>query len=419
MDSKEFASRLNSSLSPSRAIRTPEMLKGREAKLKSVLREIDVPGRQIFIYGLRGVGKTSLALTCALKARPEQIIVPTIICTIGDNFFSIVRDIAEQILPSDPRTIKSGYKAGATAKIGSFGGAVEAYTEKGKVPLPSSLNDALGLLEFCATTLSYEPVIVIDEFENVRDEETAPLFASMVKGIADRRIPIKFIFCGIAESVSDVFVSHGSAHRYFHTEELDRLGWEARFSIIDEGSKAAGLQIDYNTKIRIASISDGFPYFVHELASKVLWTMFDRGYQSGLVSRAEDFLEAAQRAVEGIELEFKKHYDKAVEKYKTDGEIILWALADGHEFRRNLDKIYQSYWRISMELELKPLPKNRMTPRLHKFREEAFSSIVVSDRRSWFEFSQKMMRGYARLRASRSSVHLDPDHPLGVTGRPL
>lgn len=56
---------LSENLTPSDSIKTPERLFGREKTLQTIDRAFASPGRQIFIFGDRGVGKTSLALTAA------------------------------------------------------------------------------------------------------------------------------------------------------------------------------------------------------------------------------------------------------------------------------------------------------------------------------------------------------------------
>ncbi|WP_299849278.1 hypothetical protein [uncultured Roseovarius sp.] len=413
MTEKKFAETLSKVLSPSRAITSPEFLRGREKRLTEIERAFAVPGRQVFIYGLRGVGKTSLALTSAYKMQSADSDIINVICSEGDTFFSVIQSVAEQALPTDPRTIKSSEKV--TGKLGTkgYGIAAEKYIETGRVPEPSTLNEALSLIEFCSNAHSDIPVCVIDEFESIKDHPSHSQFARFLKGVADRCISLKFIFCGIAESVEEIFVSHGSAHRYLHTESLERMPWEARFEIIDFAASSVGIEIDRTTKIRIAAISDGFPYFVHEVTAKLLWQCFDRGYQNGMQTVAADFTAALESAIAGIELEFKGPYDRAVEKYKTDGEYILWALADTHELKRNLGEIYKSYVTICRQLDHPPLEKQKMNVRLSSFKRDSFSKIISSDRRAWYEFPQKMMRGYARLRASRKDIHLDPDHPLG------
>jgi MoxR-like ATPase len=67
MDEHTFATILGRVLSPSRAIESPELLKGRDDQLREIRRAWYQGGRQIFIYGFRGVGKTSLAQTAAFQ----------------------------------------------------------------------------------------------------------------------------------------------------------------------------------------------------------------------------------------------------------------------------------------------------------------------------------------------------------------
>jgi uncharacterized protein len=62
---EKFAQLMGRVLSPSRAIESPELLKGRDDQLREIRRAWYQGGRQIFIYGYRGVGKTSLAQTAA------------------------------------------------------------------------------------------------------------------------------------------------------------------------------------------------------------------------------------------------------------------------------------------------------------------------------------------------------------------
>ena len=64
---------LSENLTPSDSIKTPDRLYGREKMLQTIDRAISSPGRQIFIYGDRGVGKTSLAMTSAYLHTASKI----------------------------------------------------------------------------------------------------------------------------------------------------------------------------------------------------------------------------------------------------------------------------------------------------------------------------------------------------------
>src|SRR4051794_10617154 len=62
----EFRDILRTHLTSAKAISDPQYLRGRQAKLTQIDRAFNSPGKHVFIYGDRGVGKTSLALTAAV-----------------------------------------------------------------------------------------------------------------------------------------------------------------------------------------------------------------------------------------------------------------------------------------------------------------------------------------------------------------
>ena len=65
---------LNRHLTPSKEIVTPERLFGREKYLRQIERAFNSEGRNVFIFGNRGIGKTSVAVTAATinNFRDEQ-----------------------------------------------------------------------------------------------------------------------------------------------------------------------------------------------------------------------------------------------------------------------------------------------------------------------------------------------------------
>ena len=71
------------------------------------------------------------------------------------------------------------------------------------------------------------------------------------------------IFCGVGASLHELLDSHHSCYRYLSVLELERLGFDGRFEIIDTAFQAIGLTLSDSTKVRIALISDRFPHFVH------------------------------------------------------------------------------------------------------------------------------------------------------------
>jgi uncharacterized protein len=71
-DCLSFEKALKQTLSPTTPIRSAEFLRGRDKKLEDIRRAVIQPGRHIFIYGDRGVGKTSLAQTAAFEHQSAE-----------------------------------------------------------------------------------------------------------------------------------------------------------------------------------------------------------------------------------------------------------------------------------------------------------------------------------------------------------
>src|SRR4029078_8870965 len=86
----QFAPRLAGVLSPSRPIRTPEHLRGRERDLVTIKRALYATGRHIFIYGDRGVGKSSLAATAAYQYQSSDAEPIFIAGSLDETFNSLI-----------------------------------------------------------------------------------------------------------------------------------------------------------------------------------------------------------------------------------------------------------------------------------------------------------------------------------------
>src|SRR6266567_1014977 len=148
LSEKEFATILGRVLSPSRAIESPEFLKGRDDQLREIRRAWYQGGRQIFIYGFRGVGKTSLAQTAAHQHQSSDALPIRVICEQETSFNRVMRDIFAAAFPSDPRVIKEKIDTGAGLKLRGLSAEVKKSVETGDAPEPKSVNEAVQITEF-------------------------------------------------------------------------------------------------------------------------------------------------------------------------------------------------------------------------------------------------------------------------------
>jgi uncharacterized protein len=175
-----------------------------------------------------------------------------------------------------------------------------------------------------------------------------------------------------------------------------------------------GFFVDREFLIRIAQISDGFPYYVHLVAESLLWEIFDHRHDSTAAS-SEDFHKAVTRAIERAESPLRESYNSATQKTKNsvDYEECLWAVAEGAHFERQILEIYpKSYLKIMearKEKERKPLSIDKFRQRLYRLCEASHGSILVRKRNSWYSFNENVIRGYVRLVAQRAGVELGSD----------
>jgi energy-coupling factor transporter ATP-binding protein EcfA2 len=350
----DFGARLNGVLSPSRAIKSPEFLQGRDEQLTDVRQALAMKGRHVFIHGFRGVGKTSLAYTAAglIQSSDRQPIY--VQCSPEATLASLVHDIVKQAMPSDPTQVKAVVEKNASGGFGlgkfSLSAGMRSTVEQGRLPKPESVNDAVELLCFAMQHHSKRPVVIIDEFDHMPKAEHIQVDILIKKLAEVDDLPLKIIMCGVGETLENLFSAHLSTYRYFDTIKLDRLDGSACRAILIKAMEALDVAFDLSTGWRISRISDGFPHFVHLMCEKIFWAMHDDldkiWLQRGFVE-LNHYHRGTSHAVQSANEELRKGYDEAVRKYSKNAEVILWAAADGwHELQRKASDMYSSYLRI-------------------------------------------------------------------------
>ena len=405
----DFGKLLGSVLSPSRPLRSEELLSGRTKQLAVIKKALYQRGRHVLIHGFRGVGKSSLAQTAAYSLAGEN--QPVIVgCDSGSTFKSVMKDILSEVSDFKPNVDKRISEVGGGFSLGIFGNA-KRTTEENAPQEPFSVNEAVRLIKFLTENYAENMVIVIDEFDQIKEDSHQRAFASFVKQVSDKQVPARFIFCGIAENVEDIMSAHGSADRYFHTVELGQLPWEARFDIVTTAADQLGIEVDENSVIRIARISDGFPHYVHLISEKLFWQVFSHRDKTGGKVNGDLFEAAMSDAAGSMEMKLRGPYETATQKYSNDYEHVLWATADGHELKRRSIDIYESYERIVQSLQVESLDRERFNQRINALKRQNYAEILTGSRQGWYEFTEKVVRGYVRLKAEQAGVVLEHDHP--------
>lgn len=205
-------------------------------QVSDILNAYNTRGMHVVMYGERGVGKTSIAniLADALAARPGAR-RPTSVrvgCSTTDTYHDIWSTIFK--------------------KLGMEQHPAEFL-------MPEQVREHLEALD--TTTL-----IIVDEFDRLKDVESATLFADTIKLLSDEPTRATILIVGVADSVDELVHDHKSVGRALRQVQIPRMTTEELEGIIERGAKRIKLVVDQEHRDQIASLSEGLPYYTHALS---------------------------------------------------------------------------------------------------------------------------------------------------------
>lgn len=404
-DQQVFAQKLNEVVSPARPILTIEHLIGRHKQLDRINKALMANGRSVFIYGERGVGKTSLAATAANQWQSSDNSYIDVSCAPDTTVNSLIIDIAKKALNTIDSIKKTTNEFSIKFKWLSFT-TTHQYEEEKISSRIRYISDAVDVLREVAEIHSENPIIVVDEVDRMKSEMEIDKLADILKQIGDKLVPIKFIFTGVGSSLEEILGSHQSAIRQLETIELPRLDWGARWDIAINALKAFELEIDHDICVRIAAVCDGFPYYVHLIVEKLLWWLFDK---DEIVSNVTwpDFYHALKDAIESVEGDLAIPYKKAIFQRVMGYEEILWSSAiEEWQGGDSIKNMYDNYQEIMKELEKEPLDYNKFSTRIRNLTRPEYGEILIKNtqRSGFYSYKEKMLRGYVRMQAEANGV---------------
>jgi hypothetical protein len=404
----EFGTKLGMLLSPSRPIHNVEYLKGRDKELDTIKKCLYAPGRHVFIYGDRGVGKSSLGQTAAIQYQAGGAAPIFASGSPDDTFNTIIGNIVSQVI-GQRRVDSTGKFERHSVELNGMRYS-EGHETNG-IDLAAaikSVGDAIELLSQIASP-SHKQSIVIDEFDTIANPAERNKFAALLKQLGDRSINLKFIFTGIGRSLDELLGAHQSAYRQLETIELLRLGWDARREIVKSAVASFGMDLNDDVNWRIAMVSDGYPYYIHLITEKILWAAYS-AHESIEEISWDLFNHGLADAIMSTTAELRRPYEKAVLHHSQEFEDIVWATADHDDLLRSTSDIYESYKIIVNKRRdgRTLIDRNRFTAQVRKLKTESYGAVLYQEegRPGWYSYKEKMLRGFARMQAQASGIEL-------------
>ncbi len=241
-----YIAQINTWFTPNSPIDSRDLFAGRERQVDSVISTIFQKGSHAVLFGERGVGKTSLAITIfdfLAFATENSYLHARLNCADGMSFNDMWRTIFKQLVVTQAD--------GETTTLDL------ALPEN---PNSENIRETFQLVD--------DPtIIVIDELDRIDDSATRVMLADTIKTLSDNAIKTTLILVGVADSVSDLIGEHQSIERAIKQVPMPRMSKAELLLIVDNGlSKCGGLSIVSAARERIADYSQGLPFYTHLLA---------------------------------------------------------------------------------------------------------------------------------------------------------
>lgn len=404
-----FRARLDHFLHPSGNVSIPAQLKGRVEPMRQMQDCFETRGAQAFIWGPRGVGKTSLGHTACEVHDDIVEFAAAISCDKNTTFSQLMNDIFVKIIHNNKISIKTGLLQAKFEAFGfSFSGGALTVIDEVKI---ENVNAASALLNTIFSTSNFPhkvPVVIVDEFDLLENKDTFRLLSSLLKQMTVDDIKLQFVFCGVAEDLNELLGAHESVERYVYGVELPPLAYEAIEEIITDIETEFEISLHRGQHVRIAQISSGYAGFTHLILKNILLAAFESESNSSEIS--DDLYKLGiSRSAEQAATRLKTSYEKAIQQGTDRYTEVLWAAANGQHLDRQFKDIVQDYERIILERPHRSgydTTKNNAADLRNALNSLHTRKYLKKGKSGWYSFVDPMFRSYVRLMAERETIEL-------------
>jgi Cdc6-like AAA superfamily ATPase len=292
---------------PTAPIDENSLFVGRIGQIQELLEVIYQAGAHAIVYGERGVGKSSLA-----NIINERI--------IGPSKFNKVLKIS--CSPNDTFATVWGNTFFDYEYEGRKVAAVVAEN-----PQPFTI---FKIAEALPKTTKH--LVILDEFDRIKDEQTKTLVADTIKYLSDNPLPITVLVVGVGKSISELFGSHPSIQRCCIQVHMPRMDPAELRKILDERLPKLHMTAEERALEQIVRFAQGLPGYAHLLGMLSVRAAVADRTQTITTSHVRS---AVANALAKADESTRAEYYKAIQSTKPDNryrEVLLaCALATKNE----------------------------------------------------------------------------------------
>lgn len=240
---------------------------GVQDRLQDALRE---RGAQVLIFGDTGVGKSSLV---KYAAEDEYLEAVTVECGSDMSYPDILDTVIRKLVDVKPTT----QKRAITGEVSVSGEAsVPWFTRfSGTIKGTKGSEEAYEVVEKPVLDVITEvmakaskSLIVLDNFQNIKSQETRNLVAQLMEKLSDRAgdwsMPdLKCVVIGIAEDAGSLLGTSLSFQRRTVQIGVPRMPDDEIRALLTRGFDLLELEVPNQLMTKFVFYSDGFPFFAH------------------------------------------------------------------------------------------------------------------------------------------------------------
>lgn len=385
---------------PTSPINKESLFAGRLAQTRDVVDTINQPGQHAVLYGERGVGKTSLANMILPKLRLPggDKIAPLVNCMTEDSYSDIWKRVFEEIqFIADRSDIVLGTDA-------------EDMLREYTGPLASiiSPDEVRRLLWDLGQDLLV--VVILDEFDTVRDESTRSMMSDTLKFLSDRAVPATIVLIGVADDVESLISNHESLERCMLQILMPRMSREELEEIVQKGLSSVGMTIQDTALREISQLSKGLPHYAHLLGLHAGRVALDAGSLNVTQNHVK---EAVKAAIQKTQASIQTNYSKAITSSRKEALFPQVLLACAIAQTDDLGWFYPGNVRKPLEKILGRQYKIEAFGRhLHGFCEFSRGPVLRKDEESArprFRFANPLVQPYTIMRGLAENMIKEED----------
>lgn len=291
---------ITEAFSPGAPVQEKDLFSGRTTQIRALMDAVSQRGRHAIVYGERGVGKTSLAniLKLVMNRPNRDLIYVRVNADPNDTFTSLWKKVFKRM----------NYVAD-----GSEGLPIARKVSDDFQSEISPDDVQLVLSEFSENC---NPIIVLDEFDRIKDQATVHLVADSIKSLSDYSVNATVVIVGVAEDISSLIRGHESVTRALIQIRMPRMSPEEIKQLVLTRYSRCGISTDAESVWKIAFLSRGLPYYAHLLAMNAARYSIDH---KKTTVKHEDVDRALDSSIGELDQSIKEKYVLATRTQKSDG----------------------------------------------------------------------------------------------------